>query len=91
MVVIIGTIATWVLYGARITQLEKDIEKVTTAIEELEKIVREHQTDTTVHIDPHRDEKKWDDLKSEIFRRFDGVDGKIDKLMIIHRPQGPLV
>lgn len=83
---IFGGVAAWVLYGADIRQLKKDLAEVKGTLHEVEKIMREHMSDTSLHIDPHRDEKRWDDLKSEIFRRFDGMEGKIEKLMLVHSP-----
>lgn len=85
----LGLVATWVLYGADIRQLKKDMTRLQAELTQAEALVNKHHSDTTLHIDPHRDEKRWDDLKSEIFRRFDGMESKIEKLMIIH-PPGPL-
>ena len=84
-----GLVVTWALLGADIKQLKKDTAEIKAEVHELVKVTQAHRLDTTLHIDPHRDDKRWDDLKSEIFRRFDGMEGKIEKLMIIH-PPGPL-
>lgn len=73
---------------ALIQQNQKDKEKLDSKIEELERVVQSHTSDTRLHIDPSRDEKRWDDLKGEIFRRFDKMEGKIEKLMIIY-PAAP--
>jgi hypothetical protein len=86
---VFGFTATWVMYGARITQLEKDSEKKDKKIDELERALALHMSDTSLHIDPHRDEERWKDFKREIFGRFDGMvqrfdttDRKIENLMI---------
>jgi uncharacterized protein YqgV (UPF0045/DUF77 family) len=96
VVVVLGVAATWVMYGARITQLEKDIKKLIEVVEKLEEFVRTHHADTSLHIDPHRDEKRWDDFKDQIFQRIDGIgqrfdstDRKIERLMMVIPPTPP--
>jgi len=86
---VLGLVTTWVLYGADIRQLKKNNERLEEELKELRTESREHQANTSLHIDPHRDEKRWDDLKSEIFRRFDTTDRKIDRLML-NAPAFPL-
>lgn len=92
-VVVLGVVSTWVLYGADIRQLkadkvraEKEKEKQDKVIEELKTALSMHSADTTLHIDPHRDEKRWDDFKNESWRRFDRVEEKIEKLMLVQAP-----
>lgn len=71
-----------------------------TAYEKLEEKVRvnegemrEHIKRTDIHIDPHRDEKRFDDFKTEIFGKFADVKAmqeetnrKIDRIQILHAP-----
>lgn len=86
VILVFGLVATWVLYGADIKQLKIDKNELKLNLAELEKVVSIHKSDTSLHIDPHRDEKRWDDFKAEIMRRFDGMEGKIEKIMVITPP-----
>lgn len=88
-ILIFGLVATWTMFGADIRQLKKDTADIKGELHELVRIEQAHRMDTSLHIDPHRDEKRMDDLKHDIFNRFDAVDRKLEKLMIIH-PPGPL-
>lgn len=84
--VVFGLVATYVLYGADIKQLKKDSERLDGEHRELQKQVQGHNADTSLHIDPHRDKRIWDEFKSETFRRFDRLEEKIEKLMITVPP-----
>lgn len=77
-----GMVGTWVMYGARIAQLEKDRTQQDKDFRELRTEVLKHVADTTLHIDPHRDKQIWDDFKSEMRDGFERIEKKIERIMI---------
>lgn len=85
-VLVFGLVGTWVKYGSDITQLKKDADKSETKVEKLGDDLRLHLSDTSLHIDPARDEKRWAEFKGEILRRLDRLEEKIEKLMIVQHP-----
>ena len=99
-VIIAGLIASWATNRARIENIEKSNQKCDDERKELqeqfrkiEDIMYKHQANTSVHVDPERDTKRWDDFKAEISRRFDHIDSrfdttdrKIERIMIIQPP-----
>ena len=85
-----GLITTWVLYGADIRQLKKDSERQGSEHDELAREVRKHQSDTSLHLDPNRDKKIWEDFQRENARRFDRLEEKIEKLMLVAHPAPPM-
>ena len=84
--VFLGVVAVWVGYGADIRQLKKDRDAADKRFDDFEKEVRQHIQDATRHIDPYRDEKRWDEFKSDLFRRFDVIERKIERLMLVQPP-----
>lgn len=98
--VAVGVISTWTLVGSDIRQLKKDRDEdrkkyevcdseSKRAIEALEKELKLHTQDSARHIDQYRDEKRFDEFKGELIRRFDGIetrfdtsDRKLERLMI---------
>lgn len=100
--VLIAVVTAVAVIRGRVSRLEEkdggrdgEQAKQDERIKELEERVRIHQSDTTLHIDPHRDEKRWDDFKGELFgkidmlyQRFDATDRKMERLMVYTPPPG---
>jgi len=70
-----GLIATWVLYGARLTSLEG-------GYKELKDEVHEHQSNPAIHIDPARDKRFFDDFQRVMEKRFDRIEERLDKALV---------
>lgn len=98
--VLIGLVA-WVILGiAGMIKLKLSNVQIIVDHKELKERVnanetemRLHQKDTSIHIDPHRDEKRFDDFKTEIFGKFADVramqeetNRKIDRIQILQLP-----
>ncbi len=73
-----GIIGTWAVMGWRIKRLE------VIAVQ-----FQLHAANTSLHIDPARDKAIWDDFQDGVRREFDGVNRKLDKLMLV-QPTPPI-
>lgn len=86
MAMLVAMVIAWATNSARIGQQEKESERLNQALKELADDVDAHRGDTALHIDPHRDQRMWDDMKNEMRTGFDRVEKKIEKLMLITPP-----
>jgi hypothetical protein len=84
-----GLITTWVLYGADIRQLKLDRDQLKADLHATQEELKLHMANITIHLDPYRDERRWTEFRDGIFQRFDGftgrfdgVDRKIERLML---------
>ncbi len=71
-----GVIAGWAVNNFRIKSHDE-------RLHDLETRFNEHSSDTRLHIDPARDQAIWRTFQDETSRRFDGIDRKLDKLMLV--------
>lgn len=83
-VLLFAGIGAWYSNGARISRLEEKLDSADKAHSNLAESVTTHLSNTAIHIDPARDKKIWEDFKGEAMRRFDRLDDKMDKMMLIH-------
>jgi hypothetical protein len=83
IMIVAGVIAAWAVNNYRLKNHE-------IRLHDVEKEVHEHQSNTALHIDPARDHAIWAGFQNEVTRRFDGIDRKIDKLMLVQQPIPPL-
>jgi len=67
-----GIIGTWAVMGWRLKKLE-----------EVNQQILIHMSSTALHIDPARDKAIWDGFQDDVRREFDGVNRKLDKLMLV--------
>jgi hypothetical protein len=65
-VLVAGIIAGYVRLGVRVDVQGKDIGKLETRVGAVEECQEEHLADTTRHIDPVRDERRWQEMKELI-------------------------
>lgn len=70
----------------KINQIRVDIGLMSVKVKENENTMRDHIGKTEIHIDPHRDEKRFDDFREEIIRQFAETNKKIDRLQLVHSP-----
>jgi len=85
-----GVIASWAVNSYRIGNLEDAKKEANNRVHELEEKMNNHIANTTLHIDPHRDKAIWEDFQGQVMRRFDGIDRKFDKVMLV-LPTPPIV
>jgi len=85
----VGVIGAWALNSYRIKSLEGANEGLVNEITAVQKELTEHRLNTSLHLDPNRDQAIWREFKEENMRRFDGIERKLDKLMLV-APTPPL-
>ena len=85
-----GAIAAWAVNSYRIGNLERDKELADKRADKLEEKLNEHITNTTLHIDPHRDKVIWEEFKTQmvqsftsVTQRFDSTDRKIERIIML--------
>lgn len=78
--------------AAKVADLVGNLERVSSlggnlreALKEVEKDVRAHHAETSLHIDPARDRQIWADFRGEVMRGFERLEEKIERL--IHPPK----
>jgi flagellar biosynthesis/type III secretory pathway M-ring protein FliF/YscJ len=71
----IGWIIILARYGFRITAIEKDVKEIKKSVAVNEEDLCEHITNTRRHIDPERDERRWQELKEHLQR----IEAKVER------------
>ncbi|MDQ3820404.1 MAG: hypothetical protein M3362_22360 [Acidobacteriota bacterium] len=74
-VMVVGWIVTFARYGFRLSALERENKELKKRLEVNEEDLCEHISNTRRHIDPERDERRWQDLKEHLAR----IEGKIER------------
>jgi predicted Holliday junction resolvase-like endonuclease len=72
---VIGWIIMLARYGFRISATETDIKEIKQRVATNEEDLCEHITNTRRHIDPERDERRWQELKEHLQR----IEAKVER------------
>ena len=80
---IVATLIGWVaticgfVFGtqASIKQIQKQSAETCARVEEIDTRITSHLSDYRRHIDPERDDRRWQDLRDRLSR----IEGKLDK------------
>lgn len=88
LAMLVAMVIAWATNSSRITQLEKENERSSREFKELGQVVDRHRGDTSLHIDPRRDQRMWDDLKNEMRAGFERIEKKIELQMVYTPPPG---
>lgn len=83
---LLAGMGAWYHNNSRIGRLEEKEESKEDEVRELRMRIDKHIEDTTLHIDPQRDQRSWDDLKGEMRAGFERIEKKIERLMVYTPP-----
>ena len=81
----VGAVVWLVRLEGKVNETSRKSADDARTIEGMEGRLSAHLLDSRRHVDPERDERRWNEFDRHVNRRFDTIESKLDKIIEVKR------